>query len=143
GDVLAFDDELADIVSAVSRETGENVGRYDIELEFAGERADNYAVTFETANNVFRIIQRQITVTAEDKSKAFGADDPALPYTFSPELVGNDAFTGGLDREEGEDVGNYAITQGNLSLSDNYEISFEEGTFTITPAAYEGVEFNN
>src|SRR5690606_10350440 len=143
GDVLAFDDELADIVSAISREAGENVGRYDIELEFAGERANNYAVTFETDNNVFRIIPRQITVTAEDKSKAFGADDPVLTYTFTPELVGDDAFTGVLDREEGEDAGVYAITQGNLSLDDNYEITFKGGTLTITPADYEGVEFNN
>src|SRR5690606_18352734 len=74
---------------------------------------------------------------------AFGADDPALTYTFTPELIGDDAFTGGLDREEGEDVGDYAITQGNLSLSDNYEITFEEGTLAITPADYEGVTFTN
>src|SRR5690606_27808101 len=84
-----------------------------------------------------------VTVTAEDKTKVFGSDDPALTYTFSPELVGNDAFTGGLNREVGEDVGTYNITQGNLVLDDNYEVSFVKGTFTITPAAYEGVEFNN
>src|SRR5690606_9922887 len=84
-----------------------------------------------------------IKVTAEDKSKAFGADDPALTYTFTPELIDDDAFTGELAREEGEDVGSYAITQGNLFLGDNYDVIFEEGTLTITPADYEGVEFNN
>src|SRR5690606_28583071 len=47
GDALGFDDELTDIVSAASREAGVDVGHYDIELEFAGERANNYAVTFE------------------------------------------------------------------------------------------------
>src|SRR5690606_38298468 len=85
----------------------------------------------------------EITVTAADKTKVFGTDDPALTYTFTPELIGDDAFTGGLDREEGEGVGTYAITQGNLSLGDNYEVTFEEGTLTITPADYEGVEFDN
>src|SRR5690606_9901623 len=43
----------------------------------------------------------EITVTAADKTNAFGSDDPALTYTFAPELVGDDAFTGVLDREAG------------------------------------------
>src|SRR5690606_9924424 len=85
----------------------------------------------------------EITVTAADKTKVFGTDDPALSYTFAPELIGDDAFTGVLTREEGEDVGSYTITQGNLSLDDNYEITFEEGTLRITPVDYGGVEFNN
>ncbi|MEC3879003.1 BspA family leucine-rich repeat surface protein, partial [Parapedobacter sp. 10938] len=143
GDALAFDDELTDIVSAASREAGEDVGAYDIELVFGGDQADNYAITFEADNNAFTVTPLAITVTAADKSKVFGADDPVLTYTFAPELIGDDAFTGELDREVGEDVGVYNVTQGNLVLSDNYEISFEEGTFTITPAAYEGVEFNS
>src|SRR5690606_20626391 len=70
-------------------------------------------------------------------------DDPALTYTFIPGLIDGDAFAGELTRAEGENVGSYAITQGNLSLDDNYEIVFEEGTLTITRADYEGVEFEN
>lgn len=133
GSALAFDDELTDIVSAASREAGEDVGAYDIELAFGGDQAGNYAITFETGNNAFEITPLRIAVTATDKSKVFGAGDPALTYTFTPELIGEDAFTGGLTREEGEDVGTYAITQGDLSLSDNYEMTFEPGTLTITP----------
>src|SRR5690606_29087456 len=53
GDALGFDDELTEIVSAASREAGVDVGHYDIELAFAGELANNYAVTFEMDNNVF------------------------------------------------------------------------------------------
>src|SRR5690606_15826732 len=85
----------------------------------------------------------EIAVTAADKMKALGTDDPALTYTFTPEPVGDDAFTGNLGREGGEDVGSYAITQGNLSLSDNYEIIFEEATLTITPAEISGITFND
>ncbi|WP_188752688.1 BspA family leucine-rich repeat surface protein [Parapedobacter defluvii] len=143
GDALAFDDELADIVSAASREAGENVGSYDINLEFAGEQVLNYSITFETDNNVFRITPLQITVTAENQAKTFGTDDPELTYTFTPGLVGHDEFSGDLDREEGEGVGTYAIARGDLSLGDNYEIVFEEGALTITPAGYEGIEFKD
>ncbi|MGV3762200.1 BspA family leucine-rich repeat surface protein, partial [Parapedobacter sp.] len=143
GDALAFDDGLADIVSSTSRETGEDVGAYDIELVFGGDRAGNYAITFEADNNAFTVTPLAITVTAEHKSKVFGTADPALTYTFTPELVGDDAFTGGLDREAGEDAGTYAITQGTLSLDDNYALTFAAGILTITPAAYEGIEFHD
>jgi hypothetical protein len=40
-----------------------------------------------------------------------------------------------LVREPGEDVGNYAVTQGNLSAGENYFINtFTPGTFTINQA---------
>ncbi|WP_188505791.1 BspA family leucine-rich repeat surface protein [Parapedobacter pyrenivorans] len=143
GDVLAFDDGLTDIVSAASREEGEDVGAYDIELTFGGDQADNYAITFEVDNNAFVVIPLEITVIATDEAKVFGEDDPVLTYTFMPELIGDDAFTGELGREEGENVGAYTITRGDLSLSTNYDITFEAGALTITPAEYDGVEFNN
>ncbi|WP_262250455.1 MBG domain-containing protein, partial [Parapedobacter soli] len=85
----------------------------------------------------------EITVTASDQTKAFDAEDPLLTYTFGPELVGDDAFTGGLTREQGEDVARYAIIQGNLALNDNYAITFEEGTLTITPRQITGIGFEN
>ncbi|MBN7803736.1 hypothetical protein J0A67_22980, partial [Algoriphagus aestuariicola] len=40
--------------------------------------------------------------------------------------------TGALGRDAGEDVGNYAITQGTLALSSNYDLSFVEGNLEIT-----------
>src|SRR5690606_24264572 len=92
GDALAFDDELADIVSAASRETGEDVGRYDIELVFDGEQAGNYTMSFEADNDAFVITPLEIAVTAENQTKVFGADDPALTYTYAPELIGDDVF---------------------------------------------------
>src|SRR5690606_23390632 len=88
GDALGFDDELTDIVSAASREAGVDVGADDIVLAFGGDQAGNYEITFEADNNTFTITPLEITVVAEDKSKVFGSDDPALTYAFSPELVG-------------------------------------------------------
>ncbi|WP_189605718.1 MBG domain-containing protein, partial [Salinimicrobium marinum] len=49
-------------------------------------------------------------------------------------LVGNDSFTGSLTREVGEDVGAYAIEQGSLVLSSNYDLTYQAADFTITKA---------
>ena len=75
-----------------------------------------------------------ITITADNKSKVYGDDDPELTYEItSGELVGNgDAFIGELTRAPGEDVGNYTITQGTLTLGDNYDITFEAAELKIT-----------
>ncbi len=143
GNALAFDDGLTDIVSAASREVGENVGTYDIEPEFNGTLAGNYAIAFNEANGAFVITPLGITVAAESQTKIYGADDPELTYAFTPALVGSDEFAGGLARDPGENAGNYIITQGSLSLSGNYTITFEAATLTITPADYEGISFND
>ncbi|WP_257657927.1 BspA family leucine-rich repeat surface protein [Parapedobacter lycopersici] len=143
GNALAFDDGLTDIVSAASREVGENVGTYDIEPEFNGTLAGNYAIAFNEANGAFVITPMGITVAAENQTKIYGADDPELTYAFTPALVGSDEFAGGLARDPGENAGNYTITQGSLSLSGNYTITFEAATLTITPADYEGISFND
>src|SRR3546814_6017818 len=92
-------------------------------LAFGGERGSNYAITFEPDNNAFAVTPLAVTVTAAGKTKVFGTDDPALTYTFTPALIADDVFSGVLDREAGENTGIYAITQGNLSLGDNYEIA--------------------
>ncbi len=76
------------------------------------------------------ISQKTLTVTADAKSKVVGEKDPALTYSVTG-LVGSDALTGALTRAEGEDVGEYAITQGTLAASDNYTITFVAGTLTI------------
>src|SRR5690606_14575023 len=136
GYTLALDDDLTDIVSAVSREAGEDVGIYDIGLTFECVAAEKYAITFDTDNNAFEITPREATVTAADKHKVFGSDDPELTYTFTPELVGSDRFSGSLAREEGEAVGEYAITQGNLTLSANYVVSYQPAILKISPAGY-------
>src|SRR5205814_1215387 len=69
--------------------------------------------------------------------KVYGATDPTLTYLHG-QLYNNDTdsvFTGALSRASGENVGTYAINQGNLSAGNNYTIVFTTGrTFAITPA---------
>ena len=115
----------------LTREQGENAGTYAI---LQGTLALNPNYTLVYTGDDFTITPRPITVTADSKSKVFSDDDPEFTYEItSGELVANgDAFSGELSRQPGEDVGEYPITQGTLSLGDNYDITFEGGVLTIT-----------
>ena len=102
-------------------------------LALAGADSANYKLTsnaFETTGN---ITKATVTVTADAQSKVYGEADPALSYQVTG-LVGSDALTGELTRTEGENVGTYAITQGTLKASDNYDLVFNGADLTITKA---------
>ncbi len=79
------------------------------------------------------IAKRDLTVTADAKSKTQGEADPALTYTASG-LVGTDVMSGALSREAGEDPGTYQITQGTLTAGDNYAIAYTPAVLTINKA---------
>jgi hypothetical protein len=80
----------------------------------------------------FTIAPAAISVSAENKSKAVGVNDPQLTFQItSGTLYGGDAFTGSLVRVPGEAPGSYAIQQGTLALSADYALTFIGGTFTI------------
>ena len=98
--------------------------------------SSNYTITFTSGIN-FAITPKAITATpTSPQSKIYGAADPILAYTFSPSLVGSDSFSGSLTRAPGENVGSYGISQGTLSLSSNYTLSFTTGAqFTINADA--------
>ncbi len=115
----------------LTRAAGENSGTYAISQGTLAVN-DNYTLVFIGADMV--ITPRPVTITADPKSKVFGEADPALTYEItSGELAANgDAFTGALTRAPGENVGSYAITQGDLTLGDNYIITFEDSELRIT-----------
>ena len=81
----------------------------------------------------FIIAQKALTIIAEAKTKVYGEKDPELTYT-SEGLVGSDAFTGALTRDEGNHIGTYAIRQGTLTAGNSYRISYTGADFTITKA---------
>ncbi len=93
----------------------------------------NYTLTFLGAN--LTITARPITVTADPKTKQYGAADPALTFSVtSGSLVSGDSFTGALTRVAGETVAEspYAINQGTLALSTNYALTFVGNSLAIT-----------
>jgi hypothetical protein len=114
----------------LTRAAGEDVGTYAIKQGSLG-LSTNYALTYAGAN--LSITARPITVTADAQTMVYGDSDPALTYQVtSGNLVGTDAFTGGLTRISGEDVGTYAIQQGTLTAGSNYSLSYAGANLTVT-----------
>ena len=96
--------------------------------------AENYETM--TGSETVTINPKEVTVTADAKSKTYGEAEPELTYTSSG-LVGEDKLTGKLTREAGENAGTYAIQQGTLTAGDNYTISYTGADLTIEKAASE------
>lgn len=121
-----------EIDGAASRQSGEDVGTYGLG-QGTLDAGSNYTITF--TQGTFTIDPRPIEVTAVDRTKAYGDEDPSpFGYTVTAgELIGDDVLTGALGRDEGEAVGDYPITPGTLGAGPNYEVTVVGGTLTITP----------
>src|SRR5207237_9208706 len=119
------------ISCALARAAGENAGTYAIN-QGTLSAGSNYNIVFTGAN--LTITLRDFSVTADAKSKLYGATDPALTYTHGALYNGDtdSVFTGALARAAGENAGTYAIDQGTLSAGSNYNVVFTGANFTIT-----------
>ena len=113
----------------LSRDGGEDAGEYSITVHL-GENP-NYEVA--TLRGIFTISKKSVTITADNLSKVFGEDDPALTATAA-NVVGGDTLNYTLSRAEGENAGEYRITvhPGN---NPNYDVTVAGGKLTITKAA--------
>ena len=123
---------------ALTRNPGENVGSYSIlqgTVHISGG-VGNYILDY--VGNNLTINPYTLTVNADPQSKIYGSADPALTYSFGPLANGDGpgVFTGSLTRDPGENVGNYAITQGTLSAGSNYVIAFTGNILAITPTRW-------
>ncbi|MCH6232820.1 MBG domain-containing protein [Cognataquiflexum rubidum] len=78
--------------------------------------------------------RKVLTVVANPLSKVYGQADPDLTYTVTgfQDADNESILTGSLSRTAGQNVGTYAISQGNLAASD-YIIEFTSADFSITP----------
>ena len=134
------------ITFTCSRKIGENVGDYVV-TPAGGARQEGYRITYKEAR--LTIGQKPITVKA-DKSKVYGADDPAVLVSFyhkdaeTEELIeytdaleNNDPFTVityTAERVEGEDVNEYEVFVNGAADQGNYRVTVvEQGVFTIEP----------
>ncbi|MDP1984667.1 MAG: YDG domain-containing protein, partial [Sulfuritalea sp.] len=103
-------------------------------LSLTGADAGNYTVAGAVSSATADIGQRPLTIAADAKSMTYGDAVPALSYTLaSGNLVGSDSFSGALNSSGSStaDIGNYPITQGNLTAGGNYSIAFNDSTLTI------------
>jgi hypothetical protein len=106
----------------------------------------SYPPVAESGNHLIYSSPQSLTVTPDNKSKVYGANDPAQTYTaagyITDDGVTDTATTAGLagsfGRVAGESVaaGPYLINQGSFASSGGYGITFISGnTLTINPAA--------
>lgn len=112
------------------REIGKDVGDYDIQIGDLQTKNPNYKVNFTSGQ--YKILKRPVTVTALNSEKVYGESEP-IKFDFNVEnKVSGEEILGSLEREQGENVGEYKILIGNLVENNlNYDITYNEGKFTI------------
>ena len=111
-----------------------NIGTYAI--NGSGLTAQNY--TFDQAATnaaALTVVTRPVTIMADAKSKTYGDNDPVLTYQVtSGNLVNGDAFTGALLRDGGQNAGSYTISKGTVTLSSNYNLTYQPASLSINKA---------
>jgi HKD family nuclease len=127
-----------EIAYTISREEGENVGEYVI-TPSGDELQGNYAVTYVAGK--LTISPKSVTVTADDKTTAYGA---AFTLTATVDgVLGSDEIAYTISREEGENVGEYVITPSGEKLQGNYAVTYVAGKYTILKATPEFEEIKS
>lgn len=117
-----------------------NAGTYAITP--GGLTSRNYAITY--LNGTLTINKAALTVTADNKSKGYGAPVPALTYTITGFVNGESASTVAIagtpslstTAQQSSPViaGGYPISiSGSLSAA-NYTFTYVNGNLTVTPA---------
>lgn len=120
----------SDEVVTLRREAGEVAGTYAMTFT-EGADAANYDIS--TVDGIFSITQTALTITADAATKTYGTVDPDFTFNItSGVLASGDELSGIVTREEGEDVGTYAL-QSSL-FNAKYEITFVPANLTIGKA---------
>ena len=111
-----------------------SVGSYLIKP--SGATNPNYDISY--ANGTETVTPTPLKITAKDATKVYGAPDPAFTAKYDGLVHGETAsVVTGLAFDAaptGSDVGSYPIVPKGAN-NPNYEISYANGTETITPAA--------
>jgi filamentous hemagglutinin family protein len=134
GSVLSGTPSLSTAATASS-----NVGTYNITAS-AGSASANlgYVLDFSQTGTL-TINPASLTITANNTSKTYGANNPAFSASYSGFINGDtSAVVSGLNLSSAatsaSNVGTYSITGSGASAS-NYNISYTPGTLTINPAS--------
>lgn len=110
-----------------------SAGEHTLTLNLTEAVSDGY--TFEEGTHGKLVVEKlNISVVANNASSIYGQELSQLTFTVAPEEV---VLEGALstDAKAKSGVGTYAIKIGDLEESNpNYNISFTQGEYTITPA---------
>lgn len=133
--------QVSDPTTTATATSDVTPGGYDIINKIAADERSQGRYKIEDNQGKLTVEQAELKVKADEKSKVYGDQDPALSYQVSGQKLGenaSDLVSGNLARTTGENVGSYDIHQGGVSsLSGNYRISYEGNLLHITPAQLE------
>ncbi len=121
------------LLLTVKRQYNENVGVYELTLESSYD--ERYEI-IELITGKLTINPSNISLKAASKVKYYGDADPYFDVVIIDGLLKNgdvlaNIQKGKLERQEGENVGNYQITQGSYNLGENYIVDFSVGNLEI------------
>src|SRR4029077_17043230 len=107
-----------------------NVGDYPITVTLGSN--PNYNVT--KTNGTLHISPKNASVTADNKGKQYGDDNPALTAMVVGEVAGGDVINYSLSTTalKFSNVGDYPITV-KLGSNPNYNVTPTNGTLHISP----------
>lgn len=114
---------------------GSGVGTYTITP--SGLESRNYDITY--VDGTLTVVPAELAITADDKSVIYGDQAPAFTVSYDGFKAGDDesSLDGQIENTceyaPGSFVGEYAITPNGVT-SDNYNITFIDGTLTVTRA---------
>jgi hypothetical protein len=121
--------EVDGIASCSVSFTPRAIGQQQLTASYSGDAT--YGPS--SASQIVTIIKRTVVVTADPKTKVYGEPDPELTFQITKgSLVFDDTFSGALTREPGEEVGQYDILQGTLTLPVAYKLVYVGSVLTIT-----------
>jgi len=112
-----------------------NVGTYEISV--GGVNSGNYSITF--VSGTLTVNRVALTVTAADKSRTYGAENPTFTANYAGFVNGENpnVLPGTLrfvcSADANSNVGRYTVTAAGLSAA-NYSITYVSGTLTVTKA---------
>ena len=82
----------------------------------------------------FTIQHRPVTVYAGTLSKVYGESDPNLTEgAYAEGVIGTDTVNCTFSRVQGENVGTYVLEVTGEELQGNYQVTYQNGAFTINP----------
>jgi len=125
---------------ATSADPASGVGDYAITSAQGTLTADNYQFSFQ--DGTLSIVPASLTVTADNKTKTYGDDNPSFTASYDGFVNGDDQtdLSGTLafstDATAASGAGVYDISPSGLT-SDNYDITFVDGELNVTRAELE------
>ena len=124
----------------LTREEGQNVGEYKITVNVNDEANPNYTINVE--EGTFTITKRPVTFTGESATKTYTGSEITLSTVKPDGLL--DGHTHNVTYSaSGTNAGEYpgtitakddvVIKDGETVVTDNYDVTVENGTLEITP----------